>query len=76
MASAAAKTKIYAGIGFNVPGGPRNTDPGKCLQSSVLAFRRRRPAGIVVLREYEEVPLLNLNARLGCAVREQASKKS
>ena len=74
VASAAGKTKIYAGIGFNVPGGPRNTDPENVYKAVQCAFDAGA-AGIVVSREYEEMRLPNLNA-VGRAVREQASKKS
>ncbi len=74
VASAAGKTKIYAGIGFNVPGGPRNTDPENVYKAVQRAFDAGA-AGIVISREYEEMRLPNLNA-VGRAVREQAAKKS
>ncbi len=73
VASAAGKTKIYPGIGFNVPGGPRNTDSENVYKAVIRAFYAGA-SGIVVSREYEEMRLPNLNA-VGCAVREVASKK-
>ena len=37
-ASAAGKTKIYSGIGFNVPGSPRNTNPEDVYKAVLRAF--------------------------------------
>jgi hypothetical protein len=70
VASAAGKTKIYPGIGFDVPWG-RNTipaDPEKVYEAVLKAFEAGA-AGIVVSREYEEMRLANLKA-VGRAVRE------
>jgi hypothetical protein len=72
VASAAAKTKIYSGIGFDVPGGPRNTDPENVYKAVHRAFDAGA-AGIVVSREYEEMRVPNLKA-VGRAVRELAKK--
>jgi hypothetical protein len=73
VVSAAGKTKIYSGIGFNVPGSPRNTDPENVYKAVIRAFDAGA-SGIVVSREYEEMRLPNLNA-VGRAAREVASKK-
>jgi hypothetical protein len=72
VASAAGKTKIYSGIGFDVPGGPRNTDPENVYKAVHRAFDAGA-AGIVVSREYEEMRVPNLKA-VGRAVRELAKK--
>ena len=50
VASANGKTKIYAGIGFDVPGSPRD-DPETIYQATVKAFAAGAQ-GIVVSREY------------------------
>ncbi len=73
VVSAAGKTKIYSGIGFNVPGSPRNTDPENVYKAVIRAFRRRR-LGHCGVPEYEEMRLPNFNA-VGRAAREVASKK-
>ncbi len=67
VASAGGKTKIYSGIGFNVPGGPPE-DPEKIYQATLKAFEAGA-GGIVVSREYEEMRVPNLRA-VGRAVRE------
>jgi hypothetical protein len=60
VASANGKTKIYTGIGFDVPGAPPD-DPDTIYQATVKAFDANA-AGIVVSREYEEMKLANLRA--------------
>jgi hypothetical protein len=61
--SAAGKTKIYTGIGFDVPWGNSTYkgDPEDVYQSVLKAFEAGA-AGIVVSREYEEMRLPNLRA--------------
>ena len=70
VASANGKTKIYPGIGFDVPWGdaPIPADPDDVHQATVRAFEAGA-SGIVVSREYEEMQLANLRA-VGRAVRE------
>jgi hypothetical protein len=67
VASANGKTKIYAGIGFDVPGSPRD-DPETVYQATARAFAAGAH-GIVVSREYEEMKIEHLRA-VGRAVRE------
>jgi len=67
LASANGKTKIYTGIGFDVPGSPPD-DPETIYQATRKAFEAGA-AGIVVSREYEEMRVPNLKA-VGRAVRE------
>jgi len=67
VASANGRTKIYAGIGFDVPGSPPE-DPQKIRQAVINAFDAGA-GGIVVSREYEEMRVPNLRA-VGDAVRE------
>lgn len=67
VASAGGKTKIYAGIGFDVPGSPPD-DPDTIYQSTVRAFDAGAH-GIVVSREYEEMEIDHLRA-VGRAYRE------
>jgi hypothetical protein len=69
VASAKGQARIYAGIGFDVPGSPPE-DPEKIYQSVVNAFRAGA-GGIVVSREYEEMEVPNLRA-VGRAVRDLA----
>ncbi|MBN1362530.1 MAG: hypothetical protein JW993_18175 [Sedimentisphaerales bacterium] len=69
VASANGKTKIYAGIGIDVPGSPPE-DPEKVYQATLNAFRAG-VTGIVVSREYEEMKVPNLCA-IGRGVREAA----
>lgn len=70
VASAEGKTKIYPGIGFDVPWGsnPMPADPEKVYECVKQAFAGGG-AGIVVSREYEEMRLANLKA-VGRAMRE------
>jgi hypothetical protein len=72
-ASAENKTKIYSGIGFDVPWG-NNTIPGdpdriyECVRKAFDAGAD----GIVVSREYEEMRVPNLRA-VGRAIRDLAA---
>jgi hypothetical protein len=70
VASAAGKTKIYPGIGFDVPWGSNHivADPQEIYETVVKAFEAGA-GGIVVSREYEEMRVPNLKA-VGRAVRE------
>jgi len=70
VASANGKTKIYPGIGFDVPWGNATmpADPEEVYQATIKAFEGGA-AGIVVSREYEEMRVPNLRA-VGRAVRE------
>ena len=68
VASAEGKTKIYPGIGFNLPGGGPD-DPEAIYQCVVKAFEAGA-SGVVVSREYEELTVPNLTA-VGRAVRRQ-----
>lgn len=71
VASAEGKTKIFPGIGFNVPGGaPESTDT---IFQAVTGAYRAGAAGIVASREYEEMTVPNLRA-VGRAVRSLASR--
>jgi hypothetical protein len=69
-ASADNRTKIYAGIGFDVPWGnnPIPADPEKVYECVRKAFAAGAD-GIVVSREYEEMRVPNLKA-VGRAMRE------
>ncbi len=67
VASASGKTKIYPGIGFDVPGSPPD-EPEKIRQAVLKAFDAGG-SGIVVSREYEEMRVPHLKA-VGGAVRE------
>jgi hypothetical protein len=60
VASANGKTKIYTGIGFDVPGSPRD-DPDTIYQATMNAFTAGAH-GIVVSREYEEMKVEHLRA--------------
>jgi hypothetical protein len=66
VASAEGKTKIYPGIGFNVPGA--GDDPETVYQVTRRAYEAGAN-GIVASREYEEMVVPNLRA-MGRAVRE------
>jgi len=70
VASAAGKTKIYPGIGFDVPWEQNHlpADPEKVYEAVIKAYEAGAD-GIVVSREYEEMRLANLQA-VGRAVRE------
>lgn len=67
VASANGKTKIYAGIGFDVPGSPHD-DADTIYHATVKAFAAGAH-GIVVSREYEEMQVDHLRA-VGRAFRE------
>ena len=67
VASAEGKTKIYPGIGFNVPGGAPD-DPETIYQAVTKAYEAGA-SGIVASREYEEMTVPNLKA-VGRAVRD------
>ena len=60
VASAEGKTKIYTGVGFDVPGSPRD-DPETVYQAARKAFEAGAH-GIVVSREYEEMKVEHLRA--------------
>lgn len=73
VASAEDKTKIYPGIGFNVPGGAPE-DPETIFQAVTNAYKAGA-RGIVASREYEEMTVPNLRA-VGRAVRDLAKTTS
>ena len=66
VASAAGKTLIYPGIGFNVPGA---SDEADTIFEVVKAAYAAGANGVVASREYEEMTVPNLTA-FGRAVRE------
>jgi hypothetical protein len=70
IASAENRTKIYTGIGFDVPWGNSHlpADPQKVYECVLKAFQAGA-GGIVVSREYEEMRVPNLRA-VGRAVAE------
>jgi hypothetical protein len=70
VASAEGKTKIYPGIGFNVPGA---SDDAETVHQVVLKAYGAGANGIVASREYEEMTVPNLTA-MGRAVRELAAR--
>jgi len=72
VASAEGKTKIYPGIGFNVPG-PVADDPDTVYQAVKKAYEAGAN-GIVASREYEEMTVPNLRA-VGRAVKEVAKPR-
>jgi hypothetical protein len=67
VASANGKTKIYTGIGFDVPGALAD-DPETVYRATLRAFHAGAH-GVVASREYEEMKIANLQA-VGRAVRE------
>ena len=67
VASAEGKTKIYPGIGFNVPG--RAPDDPETIYQAVTKAYEAGANGIVASREYEEMTVPNLKA-VGRAVRD------
>ena len=69
VASANGKTKIYAGVGFDVPGSPRD-DADTVYQATRKALEAGA-SGVVASREYEEMQLDHLRA-FGRAAREGA----
>jgi hypothetical protein len=60
VASANGRTKIYTGVGFDVPGSPRD-DPDTVFQATLNAFAAGAH-GIVISREYEEMKVEHLRA--------------
>lgn len=76
VASAEGKTKIYPGIGFDVPWGSNHVpaDPEKVYECVLKAFEAGAN-GIVVSREYEEMRVPNLKA-VGRAMREINARKA
>jgi hypothetical protein len=74
VASAENRTKIYTGIGFDVPWGNQHLDanPEQVYQCVLKAFEAGAK-GIVVSREYEEMRVPNLKA-VGRAIRELSQK--
>jgi hypothetical protein len=74
VASAEGRTKIYPGIGFDVPWGNTHMDAdAEEIYQCVLKAFEGGGAGIVVSREYEEMRVPNLKA-VGRAMRELARK--
>lgn len=69
VASAEGKTKIYTGVGFDVPWGSKHLDanPQEVFEATQKSFEAGAN-GIVVSREYEEMRVPNLEA-VGRAVR-------
>jgi hypothetical protein len=67
VASANGRTKIYTGVGFDVPGSPAD-DPETIYQATLNAFAAGAH-GIVISREYEEMKVEHLRA-VGRAMRE------
>jgi hypothetical protein len=70
VASAEGKTKIYPGIGFNVPGAGDDPDT---IYRVVLKAYEAGANGVVASREYEEMTVPNLEA-FGRGVREALKK--
>jgi hypothetical protein len=66
VASAEGKTRIYPGIGFNLPGG--GPDDPEAIYQCVIKASEAGAGGIAVSREYEELTVPNLKA-VGRAVR-------
>jgi hypothetical protein len=60
VSSANGRTKIYTGIGFDVPGSPPD-DPETIYQATLRAFAAGA-SGIVVSHEYEEMKVPHLRA--------------
>jgi hypothetical protein len=71
VASAAGKTKIYTGIGFDVPGSA--PDHPETIYEAVVKSFEGGADGIVVSRDYQEMHVSNLKA-VGRAVRALAQK--
>ena len=70
VSSAEGKTKIYTGVGFDVPwnGKPFPGDPVKVYEAVIKSFEAGA-AGIVVSRDYAEMRVANLKA-VGRAMKE------
>lgn len=74
VASAEGKTKIYTGIGFDVPWGNRRLDAdSEVVYQCVMKAFEAGANGIVVSREYEEMQVPNLRA-VGRAIKELGRK--
>jgi hypothetical protein len=71
VASAEGKTRIYPGVGFNLPGG--GPDDPETIYQCVMQAATAGARGVVASREYEEMTLPNLKA-VGRAVRELTKK--
>jgi hypothetical protein len=71
VASANEKTKIYTGVGFDVPGSPADT-PESVSKATTRALEAGA-SGIVASREYEEMKVPHLKA-VGDAVRAWTKK--
>jgi hypothetical protein len=71
VASANGKTKIYTGVGFDVPGSPPD-NAETIYQATVKAFDAGAH-GVVISREYEEMKIEHLRA-VGRAVRDVARR--
>ena len=67
VGSAQGKTRIYPGVGFNLPGG--GPDDPATISRCVTRALDAGATGIVVSREYEELTVPNLKA-VGKAIRE------
>jgi hypothetical protein len=67
VASANGKTKIYTGVGFDVPGSP--ADDSETIYDATLKAFSAGAHGIVISREYEEMKVEHLRA-VGRAVRD------
>jgi hypothetical protein len=65
--SAQGRTKIYPGIGFNLPGG--GPDDPEAIHQCVLKAFDAGAAGVVISREYEELTVPNLRG-VGRAVQQ------
>jgi hypothetical protein len=72
VASAAGKTMIFPGIGFNVPGA---SDDADTVYQVVRKAYDAGAQGVVASREYEEMTMPNLDA-FGRAVRDAAKRTS
>jgi hypothetical protein len=71
VASANGKTKIYTGVGFDVPNIPAD-DPETIYQAVIKSFEAGAD-GIVVSRDYQEMHVPNMQA-VGRAVKDLAKK--
>jgi hypothetical protein len=76
VASAAGKTRIYPGIGFDVPWGSDTfpADPEEVYRAVIRAFDAGAD-GVVASREYEEMRVANLKA-FGRGIRDVNARKA
>ena len=65
-----SRTKVYPGIGFDIPGQLRASDP-EVLYNSVVGAFKAGADGLLVSREYDEMRLPGLKA-VGKAVRDSS----